>query len=139
MKFIRSLYLGNRFFLAAGAIVLGCLLGYIYPLVLAICKVLLPVLLTLVVVEILLLYRVRKGIFARRDLPDKLSNGDENHIGVGTKECAHGRGEGEIDLGNHLHLLQAWLGNLHRILSGPDLAFRFVDVTKHRVQCSGLT
>ena len=43
-------------------------------------------------------------------------------------------GEGPVDLGVDLHLAQARLGDLDRILGGPDLALRDVDVAERRVQ-----
>ena len=49
---------------------------------------------------------------------------DHDHVGVGAQERAHGRREGEADLGLHLHLPQAVLRDLDRILGGPDLPLR---------------
>ncbi|WP_345950548.1 DUF58 domain-containing protein [Mucilaginibacter sp. PAMB04274] len=39
-------------------------------------------LMVLMLLDILLLYRTRNGVFARRQAPDRLSNGDENELAV---------------------------------------------------------
>jgi hypothetical protein len=59
---------------------------------------------------------------------------DHDDVGVGAQEGAHGGGEGPADARVHLHLAQAGLGDLDRVLGGPDLALRGVDVAHHRVQ-----
>ena len=59
---------------------------------------------------------------------------DHDHVGVGAKERAHGHGEREVDLGVHLDLPQAWLGDLDRVLRGPDLPLDLVDVAEGGVE-----
>jgi hypothetical protein len=49
---------------------------------------------------------------------------DHDHIRIGAHEAAHRGGEGPADLGVDLNLAQARLGDLDRILRGPDLALR---------------
>ena len=60
---------------------------------------------------------------------------DHDHVGIGAQERAHRRGEGEVDLRLHLHLAQALLRDLDRVLGGPDLHVRGVDVSRAR-ECS---
>jgi uncharacterized protein (DUF58 family) len=55
-------------------------MGFAYPLFFAIGKVMLIALLALVLLDLMLLFRLQKGISADRFAPDKLSNGDENDI-----------------------------------------------------------
>jgi hypothetical protein len=59
---------------------------------------------------------------------------DHDHVGVGAQERAHGGGEGEVDLGVDLHLPQALLGDLDRVLRGPDLHVLGVDVAEGGVE-----
>lgn len=82
MKLVRNLYLGNRLFALVGGIV-GVFIvtfilsdGYIFP------KILFFLLLAAFLTDILLLFRVRRGLRGERTLADKLSNGDENEISV---------------------------------------------------------
>lgn len=49
---------------------------------LPVAKLFLMVLLAILLVDGLLLFRVQKGIYARRICPDKLSNGDENELQI---------------------------------------------------------
>ena len=61
-----------------------------------------------------------------------------DHVGVGAQEGAQRLGEGPVDLGVHLHLAQAGLGDFHRVFGSPDLALGHVDVAHGRVQRGGL-
>jgi hypothetical protein len=63
---------------------------------------------------------------------------DHDDVGVGAQEGAHGGGEGPADARVHLHLAQALLRDLDRVLGGPDLALVGVDVAHQRVQRGGL-
>lgn len=57
-------------------------LGYFWPLFLALAKAALMVLLVLLILDLVLLYVVRDGLRAVRDMADRLSNGDENEIRI---------------------------------------------------------
>jgi len=40
------------------------------------------VLILLLLLDLVLLYRTQNGLFARRHAPERLSNGDENELGI---------------------------------------------------------
>ncbi len=58
------------------------MVSFFYPLLLPFTKLLLLLLLVTLLVDFVLLYRVKKGIYGRRVCADKLSNGDENDIEI---------------------------------------------------------
>lgn len=82
MNLIRGLYLTNRLFTLIGSIVGVFIItfvlsgGYIIP------KVLFFLLLAAFLTDILLLFRVKRGLKGERLLAEKLSNGDENEISI---------------------------------------------------------
>lgn len=80
MKGFKALYLNNRSFLAAGLIIFLAALGYPVPAFEAVARVLVLVLLLLIVVDIAMLFRLKKGLAGQRFTPDKFSNGDDNPI-----------------------------------------------------------
>ena len=80
MKLIRSLYLNGRLFLAIGIVVLSFIISFIAGVGVIVGKILFFFLLAVVLTDILLLYRTRKGLKGKRATPEKLSNGDENEI-----------------------------------------------------------
>ena len=53
---------------------------------------------------------------------------NQNDIRISPQKRAHRHGEGKIDFGLHLHLLQTILSDLYRILSGPNLPLRRVEL-----------
>ena len=59
---------------------------------------------------------------------------DHDDVRVGAQECLHHRGEVEPRLAVDLHLAQALLRDLDRILGGPDLGVGRVQELEHRVQ-----
>lgn len=79
MRFIKSIFLTNRFFLALIVLILLFVLGYAVPFIYRLSIIGAALLLGLVLVDIYLLYRT-KGIEAHRSHDAKLSNGDENRI-----------------------------------------------------------
>ncbi len=82
MKLVRDLFLTNRLFLLAGIIVTLFIItfiaggGYLIP------KVLFFVFMGAQLTDLILLFRVRRGLFGKRICADKLSNGDENEISI---------------------------------------------------------
>lgn len=82
MNLIRSLYLTNRLFTllasAVGVFIITFVLsgGYIVP------KILFFLLLAAFLTDLLLLFRVKRGLKGERLLAEKLSNGDENEISI---------------------------------------------------------
>lgn len=82
MKFLRSLYLTNRLFAITGTIAACFVLSFILDGFIIIPKVMLMLLAALLLTELLLLYRVKKGLIGSRITPEKLSNGDENTLKI---------------------------------------------------------
>lgn len=82
MKTIKALYLNNRSFQAVGIIVFLAALGYALPVTEAIARALIMMLLALMVVDVAMLFRVKKGMSGQRFTPEKFSNGDQNPIRV---------------------------------------------------------
>ena len=82
MKIVRELYLKNRLFAVIAAVILLFIVSFELTVLLPVAKLFLMVLLAILLVDGLLLFRVQKGIYARRICPDKLSNGDENELQI---------------------------------------------------------
>ncbi|MBE9488662.1 MAG: DUF58 domain-containing protein [Bacteroidetes bacterium] len=82
MKFIKSLYIHNTFFsyLAIGSVCF--LLSFWIPLLYPIAWVITIIIVVLFIADILLLYRFKYAINARRLLPEKFSNSDENPVSI---------------------------------------------------------
>lgn len=82
MKFLKSLYISNLFFYLTGGITVLAVFGFLLPTLLFVAKLLLLILLSIFCIDVLLLFKNKKGIEANRVLMDKLSNGDENEIAI---------------------------------------------------------
>lgn len=82
MKRIPALYLTNRLFLAIGIVVMAFVVNFIVEGPIIIAKIFFLVLLTILFIDLILLYRTRKGFHGYRFTPEKLSNGDENEIRI---------------------------------------------------------
>lgn len=82
MKMVRDLYLNNRLFWLAGFIVAAFVItfvlggGYFIP------KILFFIFLIIQITDLILLFRVKRGLSGKRISADKLSNGDENEISI---------------------------------------------------------
>ncbi|WP_025740113.1 DUF58 domain-containing protein [Aquimarina pacifica] len=81
-KFIKSIYLRKPFFTALFAIVVLFIVSYFFGDIYGIIKLFFYILITVLVFDILLLYRNTLGTQATRTLPEKLSNSDENTIRI---------------------------------------------------------
>ena len=82
MSLIRPLFVATRLWFALVAFVLLFVAAYAVPVLLPLVQVGFVVLLILIGLDGWLLFRVRNGFFARRDVPDRLSNGDENPLTI---------------------------------------------------------
>lgn len=82
MKFLQALYLNNRIFIAIGVLVALFILSFILDGFIIIPKILFFLLIAVLLTEIILLFRTRKGLHGYRFVPERLSNGDENEIRV---------------------------------------------------------
>lgn len=79
-NFYNSLFLNNRFFYLLGTIAALFVVGFFVPVFFEISKVLLFILLTISLIDVILLYKLKNGIEFSRNLPERLSNGDVNTI-----------------------------------------------------------
>ncbi len=82
MKNFRSLYLNSRLFVAITIVVITFLVSFILDAFVIIPKALFILVLAIVFTDLILLFRVRKGLHGYRFTPEKLSNGDENEIKI---------------------------------------------------------
>jgi len=79
-KYYTDLFLGNRLFIALGVCIVLFLFSFFMPFLGDIPYFAFYAVLVLVVIDLLLLYRTQKTIFLRRDVPERLSNGDDNEV-----------------------------------------------------------
>lgn len=84
-KYIGSLYLTRRFYLVTGFCIVLFITSFLVPGIFLIAKILLWVLLSLIVVDYFFLFALGKAPAATRLMADRLSNGDENKIGIQVK------------------------------------------------------
>ncbi|MEO8150224.1 MAG: DUF58 domain-containing protein [Bacteroidia bacterium] len=80
MRNIKSLYLTNRLFICIGAFMVFFIVAFVEPFLFAPVQLLFFGLLALMVLDGLMLYGTKDAIFARRDAPERLSNGDYNDL-----------------------------------------------------------
>ena len=81
-SFLKSLYFRTRLFAILALVVIFFVLGFFFPTLTSLAKVILFTLLLAASLDTIILFRVRKGIFAMRETGDRFSNGDENTIHV---------------------------------------------------------
>ncbi len=80
MEIFQKLYLNPRLFIALGMLVMLLITAFLYPAFLPIAMLALPVLALLLVLDGVALFRIGDGFSARRDTPERFSNGDENPV-----------------------------------------------------------
>lgn len=78
----RTVFLTSRFFFLSGVVASLFIIAFIVGLSSLLPQLLFGISLATVLADILLLYRVRKGCYGYREVPDKLSNGDYNEITI---------------------------------------------------------
>ena len=78
----RSLYLNNRLFWATGSLAVLFILCFIVGGFIIAPKILFFLLLGAILTDLILLYRVQRGLNGERIVADRLSNGDENEIKI---------------------------------------------------------
>jgi uncharacterized protein (DUF58 family) len=81
-QFYKSLFFTQRFFIVLIALVVLFLVAFQFPRTFGYLQFACYLSLLMLVIDIVLLYKSRKGIEASRQLPDKLSNGDDNPITI---------------------------------------------------------
>ncbi|GAA4448099.1 DUF58 domain-containing protein [Nibrella saemangeumensis] len=79
---MKALYFSIRFWLALIGLVLLFVAAYALPVLFPAAQLALLVFLVLCLIEGYMLFRTRKGFFARRDVTDRLSNGDDNPVTI---------------------------------------------------------
>jgi uncharacterized protein (DUF58 family) len=80
--YYKNLFLTNRLFTGLGCAAVLYLLSFFFPWLGDIPALFLFTLILLFLIDIWMLYRLRKGVFSRRHAPERLSNGDDNDIGI---------------------------------------------------------
>ncbi|MCE7041146.1 DUF58 domain-containing protein [Dyadobacter sp. CY312] len=82
MRFLKSLYFTKTFWVVWTALIAGFVIAYIFPWLLPVFNVLLAIVILLVAADVFVLYKTKTGLFARRNVADRLSNGDENPVTI---------------------------------------------------------
>ena len=80
--FFKSLYLSNLVFYTTTFLVILFVLAFVFPVLFGITQMLFFAFVLMLLVDGIMLYRPKKGVFARREAPDRLSNGDENSLSI---------------------------------------------------------
>lgn len=80
--FYRNLFLTNRLFAALACSVVLFVFSFFFPWLGIIPELAFWILVFLFLADVMMLYRNPKGVFARRHAPERLSNGDDNELGV---------------------------------------------------------
>ncbi len=83
-QILKNTYLDSRFFFIMACFVAGYILSYIFPGLYIIVSMLFVVFLGLLLFDFVILFR-KNGIESSRNLPEKLSNGDDNPINISLK------------------------------------------------------
>ena len=78
----RALYFSNRTWGLLVGLVLLLVVSYIFPVFFPTARILVLLFFALVAADAWLLFRHKNGFFARRQTPERLSNGDENPITI---------------------------------------------------------
>lgn len=78
----KSLYFSKVVFHFVIEIVILFVFAFVFPWLLGIAQLCFMILILLLLADGIILFMVKKGIFCRRDVPERLSNGDENPISI---------------------------------------------------------
>ena len=81
-KYYTDLFLGKRLFMALGFCVALFLFSFFIPVLGDLPYLFFGVLLLLAALDLFLLYRTQKGVFLSREIPERLSNGDDNELKI---------------------------------------------------------
>ena len=81
-KFYLDLFPTGRLFAALGAVAVLYLLAFFFPVIGVLPMICFYTLLALLFIDGYILYRNKQGVYAHRQAPERLSNGDENEIGI---------------------------------------------------------
>jgi uncharacterized protein (DUF58 family) len=81
-KYYSNLFIGKRTYVALAICVVLFLFSFFLPWLGNLPYFLLILIILLLVADLLLLFNVKRDLFVRRDLPERLSNGDDNEIRI---------------------------------------------------------
>ncbi len=84
-RYLGSLFFSKRFYWTFAVIIFLFIFGYASPVIFFIARLATAIFLLLVLVDYLVLFMKSDGIQAERRLPERLSNGDDNRIGIWIK------------------------------------------------------
>ncbi|MDB5018642.1 MAG: hypothetical protein JWQ84_3474 [Mucilaginibacter sp.] len=80
--FYKNLFLTNRLFTGLGCCVVLFMFGFFFPWLGIIPELVFYTLLLLTFIDMMMLYRTKRGVFAKRHAPERLSNSDDNQLGI---------------------------------------------------------
>lgn len=89
MRLFKQLYLNERVFYGAFIVAVVYILAFFFPFLLFLGFALLLLLVIMMGVDLLLLFITKEPLKAKRILPEKLSNGDENKVKIEIKNDYH--------------------------------------------------
>jgi len=81
-QFYTNLFLENRLFIALGICSASFLFAFFLPILGDLPYIAFGVVVTLLLIDIYLLHAAKKTVFLRRDVPERLSNGDDNELKI---------------------------------------------------------
>ncbi|MCA0132303.1 DUF58 domain-containing protein [Winogradskyella alexanderae] len=82
MKFLRSLYIHKQFYIYIAIIAVCFLMSYWFPSLYSLSWILVTIIAVVLLIDLIILYGHKQGIDARRLLPDKFSNSDNNPVPI---------------------------------------------------------
>ncbi|HMG10959.1 MAG TPA: DUF58 domain-containing protein [Mucilaginibacter sp.] len=80
--FYRNLFLTNRLFTCLAGSAVLFVLSFFFPWMGIIPELVFWALVVLIILDMIMLYKTSKGVFAKRHAPERLSNSDNNELGV---------------------------------------------------------
>lgn len=80
--YYKNLFLAPRLFTGLGCCVVLFMIAFFFPWLSIVPEIVFYTLMLLTVGDIFILYRTAKGVFAKRHAPERLSNSDDNDLGI---------------------------------------------------------
>lgn len=80
-----SIFLPLKFFIAGSVLVIVFVLGFFWPLLFVVAKFGLILFAFLTLLDLSVLFKLKNGVIAKRELPDRFSNGDQNPVSIKLK------------------------------------------------------
>ena len=82
MKFIKSLYIHKQLYIYLAVVSVCFLMSYWFPVLYSLAWILITIVIVLLFIDLMFLYGPKNGIDARRLLPEKFSNSDNNPVPI---------------------------------------------------------